>query len=397
MDELDILAKVYVKLYICQLFASVSYPLWKQGQNEYNQIIQAALSSTESELQNLPEKENEEKTKTSYEEDKYLKRLFVYQGKIFSKIEIMGIVTQIQSHSQGGTARKILYLDDTTGVIQCIIWKNKVQNFYEKTEQELSIGSYIRILGQVDYFANKFEVNVERFQILKTFLPELLFHTTLQNNLKAIKDANIYANLKVELTSGINKDNSVIESNLNNTSTINDKNLRLSVLKEFANRLLAFFQKFKLSCATDDDLGYTRISVKDLFNNDKIKEMMKDFLGDNEQEQMKDLQAVIVNMFEQNMFGTIIYKDKEEKNFEDADIEIKNDTKKILNEILEFITKKSEDDPSKGATFTEIAQYVNSIYRNFFTNDSIKYLLKQMIDDSLIYNLTPTSYLSNSM
>ena len=158
MDELDILAKVYVKLYICQLFASVSYPLWKQGQNEYNQIIQAALSSTESEAQNLPEKEIEEKTKTSYEEDKYLKRLFVYQGKIFSKIEIMGIVTQIQSHSQGGTARKILYLDDTTGVIQCIIWKNKVQNFYEKTEQELSIGSYIRILGQVDYFANKFVI-----------------------------------------------------------------------------------------------------------------------------------------------------------------------------------------------------------------------------------------------
>ena len=177
-------------------------------------------------------------------------------------------------------------------------------------------------------------------------------------------------------------------SNKNSLSNVNRQNS----LKEFANKFLAFFQNYKISTATEDELGFTRISVKALFSNSTIKDMMKDFLGSNEKEQMKDLQEVIVTMFEQNMFGKIIYKDKEENNFAEADIEIKNDRKKITSEILEFIRKKCEEDPSKGAAFSEITKYLNSIYRNFFTSNSVRFLLTPLIEQVFIYNLTEYSY-----
>ena len=108
----------------------------------------------------------------------------------------MGVVTQIQTHSQTGSPRKILFIDDTTGVIQCILWKNKAQSFYDLSEKEISNGTYLRILGQVDFYANKFEINVERFQIVRSFIPESLFHITLYNNKKELEDSKIYHNLK---------------------------------------------------------------------------------------------------------------------------------------------------------------------------------------------------------
>ena len=380
-DGLDILAKVYVKLYICQIFASVSYPSYKQGELEYKKILaEADLGSTQEGTQVQTPKES------ALDEDKYLKRFFVYKGKVFSKLEIMGVVTQIQTHSQTGSPRKILFIDDTTGVIQCILWKNKAQSFYDLSEKEISNGTYLRILGQVDFYANKFEINVERFQIVRSFIPESLFHITLYNNKKELEDSKIYHNLKVELGTSAKELSST--DNQNSLSNVNRQNS----LKEFANKFLAFFQNYKISTATEDELGFTRISVKALFSNSTIKDMMKDFLGSNEKEQMKDLQEVIVTMFEQNMFGKIIYKDKEENNFAEADIEIKNDRKKITSEILEFIRKKCEEDPSKGAAFSEITKYLNSIYRNFFTSNSVRFLLIPLIDQVFIYNLTEYSY-----
>ena len=374
MEDIDIFAKVYVKFYICQILSSVSYPMWRQKQNEYIKLIEQVNSKPQSE-----EQEQQQQTQIQdYINDsnnKYIKRLFVYKEKIFSKVEILGMIVMVENHSysQNETARKILYIDDTTGVIQCVLWKNKIDSFNTNNNlsEHILTGCFIRILGQVDYFANRFEINVERYQLISTFKPEMLFHMTLQRNIKDIEAFTI--------NKCVSKEKALLS---NQTDT-----QRYNTLKEFANRLLAFFQTVDVKVAVSE-MGYTRISVKHFFEESAIRGIVDDFFPEqNKEQQLKCLQDVMSLFFEQNMFGKIIYKeDSKLSSFENAEIEIKTDTKKIKNEIYEYVLKKEQDEPTKGAILQDIWTYINTLYRNFFTIDSIKFILAQMENnDNKIY------------
>ena len=380
MDDLDTLSKVYVKFYICQIISSVSYPIWRQGQLEYLKLIENIELSTT----NNNSKSYNEITESPF--DKHSKHLFVYNEKIYSKVEILGIIVMIKNHPLKDSARKILYIDDHTGVIQCIVWKNKIENFYNKSQTELSTGTFIRILGQVDYFASIFEINVDRYQIISSFNHEIYFHLSLQSNMKAINCVEINTAFKKEIKNKhstiINaaKGNNIIDIH-NDKALINqNNNRRYNTLKEFANKLLAFFQTEKVEVAINE-MGYSKISVKNCFEDTKIKGIIDEYFPYyNKEQQLKCLQDVMNLFFEQNMFGKIIYNDNSQENeinenvnsFEEADIEIKTDTKKLKSEIYDFITSKEKEEPTKGASLQDILAYINTLYKNFFTIESIK-------------------------
>lgn len=385
-EELDVFSRVYVKFYICQIYASETYTIWKQNQKNLEKLLELPSDNENNPNEIVP---------VSQETEKYMKRLFVYKKKIFSRVEVMGIVTLVQSHMNGDVSRILLHLDDSTGIILCILWKNKLERIFNVSEEELVPGTFLRVLGQVDFFGKKFEISVERYQIIKSFLPEYLFHLTLKNNLAAIEKADVTTNVKKEITQSIapmplEKENVFIARRSTNSCQI-AKDRDHNILKDFANRLLAFFQNYKIDCAIEDDEGYIRVKVKELRAIQKVNEIINDFKTHYSYKE-KCFQDVFIKFFEPNFFGKVFYS-KDSLNFDDAEVEIKIDQTKIQNDIKDFIKKKTEEDSTKGAFISEIQTHLNSIYNGFFTNDYIKFMLKNLSESGAICTLNPNSFI----
>lgn len=147
MDALDNLAKIFVKFYICQIHSSISYSRYKKSQQNYEELIEDQINLMNEESNNdldnktnsnlISKKENDIQMKTEEEDDKekFPKKLFVFKNKIFSRVEIQGLIVQIQARGLGDNLRKIIYLDDTTGIIQVIIWNNKMSNIFNQIDK----------------------------------------------------------------------------------------------------------------------------------------------------------------------------------------------------------------------------------------------------------------------
>ena len=374
MEGYDILAKIYVKFYICQINSAVSFPIWFEVQKKRNNIIEKEMLQKEEDLMEIDDEPKGEMN------EKYIRKLFVIGTKIYSKVEIMGIVIEIKTfHQEGERERKIILIDDTTGVIQCILWKNKMENIYNNSDKEIVPGTFLRILGQNDYFFNKFEINIERYQILTKYINEYLFHTTLLNNQKSIEKTKFEIDFDEEQ-----------KQNLTNQK----EKINQSQLKDFANGLLAFFQNFTIEGTEDDKMGYTVIPIKNILSSYQIVQMIKDNFGQlNTEEQINALKNVF-ELFNQYMVGKILYEN-DSQDFINAKVEIKIDTTVIKKEIYNFILKKTEEDASVGANFQEIYKYICQIYSNFYNNDYLKFLLGQMIEkENKIMNLSKNTYIT---
>ena len=374
MEGYDILAKIYVKFYICQINSAVSFPIWFEVQKKRNNIIEKEMLQKEEDLMEIDDEPKGEMN------EKYIRKLFVIGTKIYSKVEIMGIVIEIKTfHQEGERERKIILIDDTTGVIQCILWKNKMENIYNNSDKEIVPGTFLRILGQNDYFFNKFEINIERYQILTKYINEYLFHTTLLNNQKSIEKTKFEIDFEEEQ-----------KQNLSNQK----EKINQSQLKDFANGLLAFFQNFTIEGTEDDKMGYTVIPIKNILSSYQIVQMIKDNFGQlNTEEQINALKNVF-ELFNQYMVGKILYEN-DSQDFINAKVEIKIDTTVIKKEIYNFILKKTEEDASVGANFQEIYKYICQIYSNFYNNDYLKFLLGQMIEkENKIMNLSKNTYIT---
>lgn len=176
------LCKVYTKFYICQILNSLSYYDWKSRNMELDELISNALmdysegmtdnvNNVNSEMNNLTQitnsvaksfdvdmsnittsnnksiadtSNNKRKSTTSkddlqiYENSAY-KRYFVYQDNVYSKVEIQGMVVEFNTlgYEEKNNCRYIIYIDDTTGVIQAIAWKNKSETIFNKIAKNL--------------------------------------------------------------------------------------------------------------------------------------------------------------------------------------------------------------------------------------------------------------------
>lgn len=123
--------KIYVKLYISQILSSISYYEMKNNQMEVEKFFE----------ENFNENKIQTNTKTITQDEivKY-KKLIVYNNIVYSNVEIMGLIVEIQTLGlEENKLRHILYIDDCTGIIQAIIWKNYNSVIYDKVSSLLVI------------------------------------------------------------------------------------------------------------------------------------------------------------------------------------------------------------------------------------------------------------------
>ncbi len=77
---------------------------------------------------------------STYENPIY-RRYFVFKNVVYSKVEIQGLVIEKRAlgYEEKNNYRFLIYIDDTSGVIQAIAWKNKNDAIFNKIEKELVI------------------------------------------------------------------------------------------------------------------------------------------------------------------------------------------------------------------------------------------------------------------
>ena len=146
-------AKTYVKFYLVQINSSISYydHLQKGQEINYDSLF-------DEDLENCVEGNEEPKQEVS---EKF-KRYFYFKDKTFSKVEVMGLIIETKVVGNEHNSRFILYLDDTTSLIQCISWENKNSTVYESLCSKAKSGDLVRIYGTVDYY-HGFEILIENY------------------------------------------------------------------------------------------------------------------------------------------------------------------------------------------------------------------------------------------
>jgi hypothetical protein len=155
-----VLGKIYAKFYICQILKSMSYYDSKMKQLDFQMLIeenymetdeanketpldvssQAVTQRTMADTPHQPERKNKEfqESLSMYDNSLY-RRYFVFKGIVYSKVEIQGIVIEKRSlgYEEKNNYRFLIFIDDTTGVIQAISWKNKNDSVFSKINNEL--------------------------------------------------------------------------------------------------------------------------------------------------------------------------------------------------------------------------------------------------------------------
>lgn len=205
-------------------------------------------------------------------------------------------------------------------------------------------------MGQIDNFLNSFEVIIEYVEIVKNFNTELLFHQTLQRNQTAINESDIFNLLNLE--------NNIYRE-------LNDKKKYAHQKKDFANRIVAFFQRYSIENEVVKD-GFIELNLNKLFNIRNFNQMMDEFCTENKIDDKERFFRECFTLLEEHSLGKIINQET---------VEIKIDDSRIKEEILNLI-KSSPN----GKTYIEIFDELSTIFNNFFMNDYIKFILGQLVD-----------------
>lgn len=192
-----------------------------------------------------------------------------------------------------------------------------------------------------------------------------MFHTTLQKNQSAIKDSNIFSLLDVD------------QFKYNEVGEWDNKKKYSYFKKNFASRLLAFFQKYRFTNETIKE-GFIEISITELFNTHQFTLMMDEFCRENKIEEKNKFFKDCFSLLEEHTFGRILNNDF---------VEIRIDDNKIKNEIM-CLLRGSE----KGTTFIEIFDYISKLYDNFFMSDYVKFVISQLLDEGCVQQLNQNIY-----
>lgn len=241
----------------------------------------------------------------------------------------------------------------------------------------------VRILGMIDNYKETFEINLEYFEIIKSWKHELLFHKSLQINQKTLKDSKL-KNVLEALNDYDYNNNSLNTANKNNTNSklINSSNKNTKSLyvkkKDFANRILAFFRKYKLSDEITAEKDYIILKISSLISNQHFSTMMNDFCRDNDISDPNKFLIESLTIIEENSMGKLI--DAEQS------VEIKLDDE-VNNEILRILRNKPE-----GMNYMDISDRISLMFNNFFMNDFIKYIIEELIQSGKIQAIHQNFY-----
>lgn len=141
-----VFSKIYVKFFIIQINSSISYYNYLKQNKELNELdlnLNSDFNSSEKNYYNNDEfldvdiEDLEFDEESAAIDDKY-KKYFLYKNKIFSKVEVIGIVIEIKTIGhENKNYRHIIFLDDTTSMIQCICWNNKNKIVFENLKNQV--------------------------------------------------------------------------------------------------------------------------------------------------------------------------------------------------------------------------------------------------------------------
>jgi hypothetical protein len=201
---------------------------------------------------------------------------------------------------------------------------------------------------------NSFEIVLEQLEVIKNFTTELLFHQTLQKNQSAINDSNIFNLLNLE--------NNIYRE-------LNDKKKYAHQKKDFANRLLAFFQKYSINNEKVKD-GFIELNIIELFKIRQFNLMMEEFCNENRIEEKEKFFKECFNLLEEHSLGRLLNNQL---------MEIKVDDSRIKEEIMALLRNCSN-----GKTYIEIFDEISLVFNNFFMNDYVKFILSQLTDEGTL-------------
>jgi len=149
----------------------------------------------------------------------------------------------------------------------------------------------------------------------------------------------------------------------------NDKNKYALQKKDFANRMLAFFQRYSINKETVHD-GFLELDIKELFKLNKFNLMLEEFCSENKIKDQEKFFRECFSLLREHSMGSLD---------ENGIMEIRVDNTRIREDILKLIRSSKT-----GITYIELFDEISSIYQNFFMNDYIKFILGQLVDEILI-------------
>jgi hypothetical protein len=225
----------------------------------------------------------------------------------------------------------------------------------------------LRITGQVDNFNGSFEVILENFELVKSFKEQYYFGLKLHKNYQSISKTNIFDLHKVT------------ESTSSNLTTTDGKARNLySHKKNFANRLLAFFQNFQFTNETSED-GFVEVKLEILFKNPEFTKMLEDYCIENNIQDVQKFFRECCVLLEKHSLGTIV-----DNNY----LEIKIDNVRVKNEILAVLGTNRYN----ATNYINIYDYICKQFENFYCTDYVKFIMNEMLDAGVIYQSGPNEY-----
>lgn len=182
------LADLYFPLYVIQVNWDI-FPL--RNRNYKNYQSQAQNAKTEAQLVATKEDNEAREEDLAIQYHDMLRQQYEQTCKVFfilrdqyllNKISVTGtIVFYIKKDD-----KHFFGVDDSTGVITCVLWLNDFNNSRGQAgnrqndlrtwlyEQDVKIGDCISILGALEYYQNKVQLNVHKLRIIKELNEEML-------------------------------------------------------------------------------------------------------------------------------------------------------------------------------------------------------------------------------
>ena len=345
------LAKVYVKFYLVQINSSLSYYDHLKRENDIAAIEKILDFDDTDQVFN-------DNNQESNEVDFKYKKFFLFKNKIFSKVEVMGLVVEAKGigveHKQ---LRYIIYLDDGSSLIQCICWNNKNPSVYNEIKAHVKSGDYILIFGYVDNY-HGFEILIDNFKKVSSSKEELNFHSCLENSQNKIFSYNPFP-MVIE---------DVADEQNNNSLNYNYKMKK----KEYCNRLLAYFQNL-LQVEEGSSNVFISHSFNTLFSDKEFTSLFDKFCSGNgiKEDQKEQFFIDCLILLEEQCLGSLIEKEGIKY------MELKLDTSKIIGQILSLFIKK--ESTTKEISYIDIFNEIQAQNDGFYTGDYLIFILDLMI------------------
>jgi hypothetical protein len=206
---------------------------------------------------------------------------------------------------------------------------------------------------------------IENFEIVKSFKEQYNFNLKLQKNYKSISKTNIFDLHKIT-------DNQII-----NTEKKNKNLFYINAKKNFANRLLAFFQSFSFKTEKYKD-GFIEVELEVLWKTNEFTNMLNDFCLENNLEDSNKFLRECFTLLEKQSLGQLV---------DNSYIEIKSDNIKVKNEIFNILKSSKQ-----GTTYLNIYDHICKHFENFYCTDYVKFILQEMITAGTIFQLGPNEY-----